>query len=87
LPSCSSSSTSATAWSARKDISDITFGTLVAAGLPLLIGLTSVMAALGLVAVASHLFPADANLPAVVLLIALAVGGVAGEARLALGPA
>jgi uncharacterized membrane protein YdfJ with MMPL/SSD domain len=52
----------------------ITFGTLVAAGLPLLIGITSVMAALGLVAVASHLFPADANLPAVVLLIGLAVG-------------
>jgi uncharacterized membrane protein YdfJ with MMPL/SSD domain len=52
----------------------ITFGTLVAAGLPLLIGLTSVMAALGLVAVASHAFPADSNLPAVVLLIGLAVG-------------
>jgi uncharacterized membrane protein YdfJ with MMPL/SSD domain len=52
----------------------ITFGTLVAAGLPLLIGLTSVMAALGLVAIASHLFPADANLPAVVLLVGLAVG-------------
>ena len=52
----------------------ITFGTLVAAGLPLLIGLTSVMAALGLVAITSHLFPADSNLPAVVLLIGLAVG-------------
>ena len=47
---------------------------LVAAGLPLLIGLTSVMAALGLVAITSHLFPADSNLPAVVLLIGLAVG-------------
>jgi uncharacterized membrane protein YdfJ with MMPL/SSD domain len=52
----------------------VTFGTLVAAGLPLLIGLTSVMAALGLVAVTSHLFPVDSNLPAVVLLIGLAVG-------------
>jgi uncharacterized membrane protein YdfJ with MMPL/SSD domain len=52
----------------------ITFGTLVAAGLPLLIGITSVMAALGLVAAASHLFPADTNLPAVILLIGLAVG-------------
>jgi uncharacterized membrane protein YdfJ with MMPL/SSD domain len=52
----------------------ITFGTLVAAGLPLLIGLTSVMAALGLVAITSNLFPADGNLPAVVLLIGLAVG-------------
>ena len=52
----------------------LTFGSLVAAGLPLLIGLTSVMAALGLVAITSHLFPADSNLPAVVLLIGLAVG-------------
>jgi hypothetical protein len=52
----------------------ITFGTLVAAGLPLLIGITSVMAALGLVAFTSHLVPADANLPAVGLLIGLAVG-------------
>ena len=32
------------------------------------------MAALGLVAITSHLFPADSNLPAVVLLIGLAVG-------------
>src|SRR4051812_5013293 len=52
----------------------ITFGSLVAAGLPLLIGLTSVMAALGLVALPSHLLPVDANLPAVILLIGLAVG-------------
>jgi uncharacterized membrane protein YdfJ with MMPL/SSD domain len=52
----------------------ITFGTLVAAGLPLLIGLTSVMAALGLVSITSYLVPADSNLPAVVLLIGLAVG-------------
>jgi uncharacterized membrane protein YdfJ with MMPL/SSD domain len=52
----------------------ITFGTLVAAGLPLLIGLTSVMAALGMVSITSHLVPADSNLPAVILLIGLAVG-------------
>jgi uncharacterized membrane protein YdfJ with MMPL/SSD domain len=52
----------------------LTFGTLVAAGVPLLIGITSVMAALGLVAITSHVFPADSNLPAVVLLIGLAVG-------------
>ena len=32
------------------------------------------MAALGLVAITSHLFPADSNLPAVILLIGLAVG-------------
>src|SRR4051794_25318989 len=52
----------------------VTFGTLVAAGLPLLIGITAVMAALGLVTIASKLLPVDQNLPAVVLLIGLAVG-------------
>jgi uncharacterized membrane protein YdfJ with MMPL/SSD domain len=52
----------------------ITFGTLVAAGLPLLIGIASVLAALGLVALPSHFLPVDANLPAVILLIGLAVG-------------
>jgi RND superfamily putative drug exporter len=52
----------------------LTFGTLVAAGLPLLIGITSVLAALGLVALPSSLLPVDANLAAVVLMIGLAVG-------------
>jgi uncharacterized membrane protein YdfJ with MMPL/SSD domain len=52
----------------------ITFGTLVAAGVPLLIGLTSVMAALGLVAITSHVFPIAGELTAVILLIGLAVG-------------
>src|SRR3954468_21734472 len=52
----------------------LTFGTLVAAGVPLLIGITSVLAALGLVALPSGLLPVDANLAAVVLLIGLAVG-------------
>jgi RND superfamily putative drug exporter len=52
----------------------ITFGTLVAASVPLLIGLTSVIAALGLVNIASQLVPVDSNLPAVILLIGLAVG-------------
>ena len=52
----------------------ITFGTLVAAGVPLLIGITAVLAALGLVALPSQLLPVDANLPAVILLIGLAVG-------------
>jgi uncharacterized membrane protein YdfJ with MMPL/SSD domain len=52
----------------------ITFGTLVAAGLPLLVGLTAVLAAMGLVALPSELLPVDANLPAVILLIGLAVG-------------
>jgi uncharacterized membrane protein YdfJ with MMPL/SSD domain len=52
----------------------ITFGTLVAAGVPLLIGLTSVMAALGVVAITSHVFPIAGELTAVILLIGLAVG-------------
>src|SRR5688572_9632603 len=52
----------------------ITFGTLVAAGVPLWIGLSSVMAALGLVNLLSQGLPVDANLPAVILLIGLAVG-------------
>ena len=52
----------------------ITFGTLVAAGLPLLMGITAVIAALGLVAIPSELLPVDGNLSAVILLIGLAVG-------------
>jgi uncharacterized membrane protein YdfJ with MMPL/SSD domain len=52
----------------------ITFGTLVAASVPLLIGITAVLAALGLVALPSSFLPVDSNLPAVVLLIGLAVG-------------
>ena len=52
----------------------ITFGTLIAAGVPLLIGLTSVMAALGLVAITSHVYPIADELTAVILLIGLAVG-------------
>jgi uncharacterized membrane protein YdfJ with MMPL/SSD domain len=52
----------------------ITFGTLVAASVPLLIGITSVIAAMGLVALPSGILPVDDNLPAVILLIGLAVG-------------
>jgi uncharacterized membrane protein YdfJ with MMPL/SSD domain len=52
----------------------LTFGTLVAAGVPLLIGITSVLAALGLVALPSGILPVDSNLAAVVLMIGLAVG-------------
>jgi uncharacterized membrane protein YdfJ with MMPL/SSD domain len=52
----------------------ITFGSLVAASVPLWIGLSSVIAALGLSNIASQIVPADSNLPAVILLIGLAVG-------------
>ena len=42
--------------------------------MPLLIGITSVIAALMLVAIPSQLFPVDDNLSAVILMIGLAVG-------------
>jgi uncharacterized membrane protein YdfJ with MMPL/SSD domain len=52
----------------------LTFGTLVAASVPLLIGLTSVLAAMGLITFFSLLSPVDGNVNAVILLIGLAVG-------------
>ena len=52
----------------------ITFGALVAASIPLLLGITSVIAAITLVAVPSQLIPIDDNLGAVILMIGLAVG-------------
>jgi len=51
----------------------IAFGALVAALVPLLLGVTTVMAALGLIALPSHLSPIDANVSSVILLIGLAV--------------
>jgi uncharacterized membrane protein YdfJ with MMPL/SSD domain len=50
------------------------FGALVAAGIPLLLGLTSVFAALGLTALLSHLLHVDQMISSVILLIGLAVG-------------
>jgi RND superfamily putative drug exporter len=52
----------------------IAFGTLVAASVPLWIGLSAVAATLGLVNLPSQILPIDTNLPAVILLIGLAVG-------------
>ena len=52
----------------------LVFGALVAAGLPLLLALTAVIATIGLVALPSHLVPMDPNVSAVVLLVGLAVG-------------
>src|SRR5215203_4515096 len=52
----------------------LAFGALVAAGLPLLLGVTAVMATGGLTAAVSHLSPATENLGAVVVLVGLAVG-------------
>jgi uncharacterized membrane protein YdfJ with MMPL/SSD domain len=50
------------------------FGALVAAGLPLLLGLTAVIATMGIVAGVSQLSPATQDLQSVVLLVGLAVG-------------
>jgi uncharacterized membrane protein YdfJ with MMPL/SSD domain len=52
----------------------VAFGALVAAGIPLLLALTAVIAAMGLLAVPSQVWPVDENVSAVVLLIGLAVG-------------
>jgi uncharacterized membrane protein YdfJ with MMPL/SSD domain len=52
----------------------LTFGALVAAGIPLLLGLTAVLATMGLLAIPSKVFPVDESIGAVVLLIGLAVG-------------
>ena len=52
----------------------LAFGALVAAGIPLLLALTAVIATMGLLAFPSQLLPVDENISAVVLLIGLAVG-------------
>ena len=52
----------------------VVLGTLVAVGIPILLALSGVLATIGLVAVTSHLVPADQNVNAVILLIGLAVG-------------
>jgi RND superfamily putative drug exporter len=52
----------------------LTFGALVAAGIPLLLGLTAVFATFGLMALQSHLVPVAIQAYAMVLLIGLAVG-------------
>ncbi|HET8821872.1 MAG TPA: MMPL family transporter [Thermoleophilaceae bacterium] len=51
-----------------------TFGALVAAGIPVLLGLTSVLATLGLLGPVSQLAPVDASVMHVVLLVGMAVG-------------
>src|SRR6185312_4875969 len=50
------------------------FGSLVAAGVPLLLGLTAVLATIGLLAPISQLYPMDESVNSVVLLVGLAVG-------------
>jgi uncharacterized membrane protein YdfJ with MMPL/SSD domain len=50
------------------------FGALVAAGLPVLLALSSVGAAIGLVGLVSQVMPVDENIASVILLIGMAVG-------------
>ena len=52
----------------------VAFGALVAAGIPLLLGLTSVLATLGAVALISQALPMSDSVSAIILLIGLAVG-------------
>jgi RND superfamily putative drug exporter len=52
----------------------VAFGALVAAGIPLLLGLTAVAMTFGLIAVPSHLLPIAEESNAMVLLVGLAVG-------------
>ncbi len=52
----------------------IVFGTLVAAAVPVLLAMTAVAAAFGLLGPVSHLFPLDDSVKTVVLLIGMAVG-------------
>src|SRR3954451_11292955 len=52
----------------------IAFGSLLAAGVPLLLGLSAVLGAIGLSAFTSQVFPADPSVSAVILMIGLAVG-------------
>ncbi|BCJ53483.1 membrane protein [Actinoplanes sp. NBRC 14428] len=52
----------------------IAFGALIAAGIPVLLALSSVAAALGLSTLASHLVPASDSTSSVILLIGMAVG-------------
>jgi uncharacterized membrane protein YdfJ with MMPL/SSD domain len=52
----------------------LVFGAIVAAGVPLLLALSAVVATIGLVALPSHIVPMDQNVSAVLLLVGLAVG-------------
>jgi uncharacterized membrane protein YdfJ with MMPL/SSD domain len=52
----------------------LAFGALVAAGVPLLLGVTAVAAAIGLLGPISQIFPVDEAASSVILLIGLAVG-------------
>jgi uncharacterized membrane protein YdfJ with MMPL/SSD domain len=50
------------------------FGALVAAGIPVILAISAVMATIGLVSIPSQIFPVDEAISSVVLLIGMAVG-------------
>jgi len=52
----------------------IAFGAMVAAGLPVLLAFSGVLATLGLAGVASHVFPMAGDAKSVILLVGMAVG-------------
>src|SRR4051812_27586151 len=52
----------------------LAFGALVAAGVPLLLGVSAVAGTLGLIGIVSQVFPVDQSISSIVLLIGLAVG-------------
>ena len=52
----------------------LVFGSLLAAWIPLMLGLQAVIATVGLTAIVSHITPMDPNVQAVVMLVGLAVG-------------
>jgi uncharacterized membrane protein YdfJ with MMPL/SSD domain len=52
----------------------VVFGSLLAAWVPLMLGLLSVIATIGLVDIISHITPMDPSVQAVVMLVGLAVG-------------
>ena len=52
----------------------VALGGMVAAGVPLVLALTGVIATMALVAMPSQVFPLDGNVGALILLIGLAVG-------------
>jgi RND superfamily putative drug exporter len=52
----------------------LVFGSLLAAWIPLMLGLQAVIATVGLTSIISHISPIDPNVQAVVMLVGLAVG-------------
>lgn len=52
----------------------LVFGSLVAAWVPLMLGLQAVIATIGITNIISHITPMDPNVQSVVLLVGLAVG-------------